>query len=249
MARATASTAAREERLGSLTMREAIDDPGTRSTEKPRLSGWLGRCRVALREAPRQTEHGLGTDDPVDLEALMLAYIDGDESAFDALYGAIESPIRRTLRRWLREPARVDDALQVTLIKIHTNRHRFRRDAAVLPWVVTIARHVAVDSLRRDKNRPRSLDEELLRVLPAPDAPEWNEEDEREVIAAVRAAVDALPASARDVVRMHKLEGRSMAEVAEALGIKEGAARVRAHRGYKTLARRLLGFHQSRLED
>ena len=39
-----------------------------------------------------------------------------------------------------------------------------------------------------------------------------------------------------------------MAEVAEILGIKEGAARVRAHRGYKALAKLLLGFRAQRQE-
>lgn len=175
--------------------------------------------------------------------------MDGDEAAFTALYAALETPLRRTLKRWLRTDARVDDGLQVTLLKIHTHRHRYRRGAAVLPWVLTIARHVALDDLRRDKNRPRALDDDLLRVIPAPDPPEWSEDDEREVIQAVRSAIEELPASARDVIRMHKLEGRSMAEIAEQLGIREGAARVRAHRGYKTLAQRLAGFWRQRQGD
>lgn len=179
----------------------------------------------------------------------MERYVDGDEAAFGALYAQIEAPIRRTLMRWLKNPARVDDGFQVTLLKIHHNRHRYRRGAAVLPWVLTIARHVALDDLRKDKSRPRSLDEEMLRVLPAPEGPDWDEEDEREVIAAVRAAIEELAPSAREVVRMHKLEGLSMAEVASQLGIKEGAARVRAHRGYKALARGLLGFWSQRRSD
>jgi RNA polymerase sigma-70 factor (ECF subfamily) len=176
----------------------------------------------------------------------MERYVDGDESAFTALHARLEGPLRRTLARWLKDAARVDDGLQVALLKIHRNRHRYRRGAAVLPWVLTIARHVALDDLRKDKNRPRSLDDELLQVLPAPEGPPWSEEDERAVIEAVRAAVDQLPPGTRDVVRMHKLEGRSMAEVAEHLGIKEGAARVRAHRGYKALAKALLGFRAQR---
>ena len=179
----------------------------------------------------------------------MERYVDGDETAFSSLYAELEGPLRRTLSRWLKSPARVDDALQVTLLKIHVNRQRYRRGAAVLPWVLTIARHVALDDLRKDKRRPKSLDDELLEVLPAPEGPEWSEADEREVIEAVRAAVAELPPSSREVVRMHKLEGRSMAEVAEALGIKEGAARVRAHRGYKALAGLLLGFRRGRFED
>ena len=56
----------------------------------------------------------------------------------------------------------------------------------------------------------------------------------------VRAAIEQLPPGQREVLTMHKLQGMTMAQVAEALQIREGAVRVRAHRGYKNLAK-LLG--------
>ena len=66
------------------------------------------------------------------------------------------------------------------------------------------------------------------------------EEHAREIIDRVRGAVAQLPEGQRAVVEMHKLQGMSMAEVADRLAIQEGAVRVRAHRAYKALAR-LLG--------
>lgn len=187
----------------------------------------------------------MGSD--LSLEALMLRYAEGDRRAFDRLHGRIEPRIRATLRRWLRSEAEVDDAVQVTLLKIHKARHRYRPGAPVLPWVLTIARHVAVDELRRPARRERELDAETLERIPGPE-PDWTGSDQQAVIVAVREAIEELPASSREVIRRHKLGGQSMAEVAEALGIKEGAARVRAHRGYKALASRLLGFRQTRLD-
>ena len=56
----------------------------------------------------------------------------------------------------------------------------------------------------------------------------------------VRVAIAQLPSGQREVVELHKLQGMSMAQVSQRLQIREGAARVRAHRGYKALAR-LLG--------
>jgi RNA polymerase sigma-70 factor (ECF subfamily) len=102
---------------------------------------------------------------------------------------------------------------------------------------------VALDHLRSKVSKERQLDEEQAARIPDErPAFDWSQEDEKEVIHAVRTAIEALPPASREVVRLHKLEGRPMAEVAEILGIKEGAARVRAHRGYKALARLLLGF-------
>ncbi len=173
------------------------------------------------------------------LEELMERYVDGDADAFDALYAAAEPVVRSTLRRWLRAESEIDEAVQLTFFKLHASRDRFRRGAQVLPWVVTIARNVAMDQHRRRRSTPSltPADEAAL----VADAPEyrWDRDEATEVEAAVRAAVAALPPSLGEVVRLHKLEQKSMAEVATLLGLKEGAVRVRAHRGYKLLAEKL----------
>ncbi|MEM1023951.1 MAG: RNA polymerase sigma factor [Myxococcota bacterium] len=185
----------------------------------------------------------------VEIEVLMERYVDGDKAAFDKLVVLIEPRIRGSLRKWLRSQADVEDALQTALLKVHRNRHLYQRGRPVLPWIMTIARHVALDELRRPHRRGQGMEVSEMQQIPAPPAAEpWAEEDTRAVIEAVREAVDGLPPSSREVVRMHKLEGRSMAEIAELLGIKEGAVRVRAHRGYKALAQRLLGVWQARME-
>ena len=178
----------------------------------------------------------------------MERYADGDVAAFDELFRQLRAPIASSLRRWLKTDDKVDDALQITLMKIHGSRARYKRGAPVLPWVLTIARNVALDYLRSRAAKDRNLDDEAAARIPDDSEDlRWRLEDEKEVIAAVRAAVDQLPASSREVVRLHKLEGRPMSEVAEILGIKEGAARVRAHRGYKALAKLLLGFRSGRI--
>jgi RNA polymerase sigma-70 factor (ECF subfamily) len=176
-------------------------------------------------------------------EPLMELYVDGDERAFESLYELLRPILIGALRRWLDAEHKVNDAFQLTWLKVHASRMRYRRGAPVLPWILTIARNVAMDYLRSRASKERTLDERTAEQIE--DAPlDWSSEDEAEVIEAVRSAVESLPASCREVIRLHKLEGRSMAEVAEILGIKEGAARVRAHRGYKALARVLSGWRQ-----
>lgn len=176
----------------------------------------------------------------------MERYVDGDAAAFDELYAIVRPPIVASLRRWLKQTHLVEDALQITLLKLHASRDRYKRGAPVLPWVLTIARNVALDRLRSKASKEQSLEPEAAERIVAEDTIRWGDNDEQEVIAAVRDAIEQLPAATRDVVRMHKLEGKTMSEVAEQLGIKEGAARVRAHRGYKALARLLFGFRSER---
>lgn len=164
------------------------------------------------------------------LTECMGRYVDGDEAAFDVLFSILAPIVRRCHTRWVNE-GRADDLTQQTFLKVHQSRHRYRRGAPVGPWVLTIARHLAIDSLRK-AGRSRE------RLTAEGDLPELHFErdtDGNAVIDAVREAVADLPPAQRDVIAMHKLEGLTFAEVAERLDIREGAARVRAFRAYDRL--------------
>ena len=54
-------------------------------------------------------------------------------------------------------------------------------------------------------------------------------------------AMAGLPESQREAVRLIQVEGLSVAEAALRAGISAGALKVRAHRGYRSLAKSLEG--------
>lgn len=184
-------------------------------------------------------------------------YIDGDPQAFARLHAALGPRLRGFLMKLVRDEATVDDLLQLTFLKAHLARDRFDLqggdpDGAVQGWYFAIARNVALDHLRaRGRRARRQVDlagqagERERLQLELPDTGESIEqlaietEQAAAIVDDVRAAIAKLPASQREVVELHKLRGLSMAEVADRLQIREGAARVRAHRGYKALARML----------
>lgn len=180
------------------------------------------------------------TEDAQRLADAMGRYADGDPAAFVLVYGALHPVVSRCMRRWINDAALAEDLVQETFLRVHRARDRYRAGAPVGPWVLTIARRLSIDALRRRGTRRTVLTRDGEVPEGRVDPPEPR--DDATLIAEVRAAIAELPASLRLVVEMHKLEGRPMAEVAEALGIREGAARVRAHRGYKRLQERLRGL-------
>lgn len=191
------------------------------------------------------------------LYLLMEAYIDGDKRSFMALHQRLEPRLRGFLMKLVRDEAVCDDLVQLTLLKAHLARERFKlpasvrsgspeADGAVQGWYFAIARNVAMDDLRsKYRSAKRMADQQDDHGSDVADAtPNVEElgtqvETEQEIIDDVRAAIAQLPASQREVVEMHKLRGMSMAEIAQRLSVREGAVRVRAHRAYKTLARLL----------
>ncbi len=181
------------------------------------------------------------TRDDQALTDAMGRYVDGDVAAFRVVYDALAPVVLRCQMRWVGDAALASDLTQETFYRVHRARHRYRPGAPVGPWVVTIARRLSIDALRR-KGAARVRITGDGEVPEVPVMPEVEEESTAWIVDAVREAIEALPDGQREVVAMHKLEGLPLAEVAERLGIREGAARVRAHRGYNRLRTALAGI-------
>jgi RNA polymerase sigma-70 factor (ECF subfamily) len=169
----------------------------------------------------------------VDEEALMEAYAAGDAESFQRLFRAVAPSIHAF---FLRSAARsaADDLLQTTFLKLHAARRSWRRGERLRPWLFTIAARVRADWLRRQGRPHVELDEEA--EADADSRPDPGAEVlARERAERVKRALDALPEPQRIVVHLHRFEELSFAEIGRILGITEGAAKLRAFRGYERL--------------
>jgi RNA polymerase sigma-70 factor, ECF subfamily len=170
--------------------------------------------------------------DPTDLSALMRRARQGDDEAYRKLLGLVSLWLRAVVRRGLvaagRGPADSEDVVQEALLAMHLKRDTWDETQPIEPWLRAIARYKLVDHLRR-----RGFHDHL-------DIDDYA--DEVAVTADADAAVDSgallasLPQRQRRIVEEISLEGRRAAEVAERLGMSEGAVRVTLHRALKALA-------------
>ncbi|HZX95905.1 MAG TPA: RNA polymerase sigma factor [Myxococcales bacterium] len=170
-------------------------------------------------------------------EELMSAYVAGDARAFEELFARLAPRIHGFFLRSFRDEGVADDLLQVTFMKMHRARERYRKDLRVTPWLFAIAARVRLDELRRRLRMPEDADEEALaradEQAPRDPPPDTEARD------AVRAALQALPESQRAVIHLHRYEGMTFAEIAQVLGTTPGAVKLRAFRGYETLRQQL----------
>jgi RNA polymerase sigma-70 factor (ECF subfamily) len=167
-----------------------------------------------------------------DEETLMEAYVAGDEGAFERLFRSLAPSVHAFFVRSVGRGAAADDLLQTTFLKLHGARASWRKGERLRPWVFTIAGRVRVDWLRRHGRDEGGLEDEQVpdEAGDASDELEAHERADR-----VRAALDALPEPQRVVVHLHRIEGLGFAEIGRALGISEGAAKLRAFRAYGRL--------------
>ncbi len=186
---------------------------------------------MAPRHGPR-SETRAGDSAASDLSAWMAAYQAGEAPAFEELYRHLAPRLRKYLIGLTRSVPRADDLLQETFLQIHRSRHTYAPPRPVAPWAYGIARHVYLMDVRAWARRQRLETEQDETALELSVAPLGEGVADREL---VRRAVARLSPERREPLLLHHVWGFSFKEIAGILGIREGAAKVRAHRARQQL--------------
>jgi RNA polymerase sigma-70 factor, ECF subfamily len=167
-----------------------------------------------------------------DDESLMAAYVAGDLIAFRELFARYAPLLRSMIAARPGTKNDVADLVQQTFLQLHRARHDFDPRYKLRPWLLTIALNLRRQEARRKYRSPEvPLDLDLdAGVVDGATPPTVVEPAVH-----VRRAVAALPAEQREAIELHWIAGLSFHEIASVMGISAGAARVRAHRGYRSL--------------
>ena len=163
------------------------------------------------------------------------------------LMGPVRAVAAAVMRLGYDDPD-VQDCASETLRRAMEGRDRLRAGEPVRPWVLGIARHVALDMLRAKK---RSRDRLALAVSDDDDAPSPAEAipdvralpdellDEARRKSAIQSAMTELPESMASALMKFHLDGKSYQEIAAELGVPLGTVATWVTRGRKVLAERL----------
>ena len=175
------------------------------------------------------------------LAAIMGRYCDGQTLAFHELYAALAPKLLGYLAGLAGDKATAEDLLQQTFMKVHQCRAAYVRGANPVPWLYTIAHRTCLDELRRRKRaRVRvSADGELPEPPVVEAAAAMEPSSEEAALARGMAALASLPEPLKQAVLLTKIHGHSSAEAAAIAGTTAGAMKVRTHRGYQALRRKL----------
>ncbi len=171
----------------------------------------------------------------------MLAFREGDDAAFDALFHHWAEPLLRYLERMLRDAGAAEELVQEAFLRVYRARHRYQPDARFSTWLYRIATNLALNELRRPHRRDPhdSVDAEGAAPLAAETPPADELVDARRRGVAVEQAFALLPERQRAALWLAAVEGRSYAEVAESLDVTEKAVKALVHRARSNLAAQL----------
>lgn len=162
----------------------------------------------------------------------MEAYCHGDHGAFRVLFDRYLPMLTRLTIRYTRSEALTKEVIQQTFFQLHRARKDYDPSKQLRPWVFTIAMNVVRQHYRKKTRRAeQSLEAEHIGAVEPKELPM-----ERAVrVEGLRQALSLLPEGQRQVVVLHWFAEKPFTEVAQILGLSEGATRVRAHRAYAKL--------------
>jgi RNA polymerase sigma-70 factor (ECF subfamily) len=159
--------------------------------------------------------------------ALLARIVERDERAVEALYARYSGPLYSLAYQVTGAERFAQDVVQEVFVALWRDASRFDpARGAVAPWLFSLARHKAIDLVRKEANirkRTADVDLEFREADDDVDHETWlNFRRER-----VRAAIEELTPAQREALELAFFGGLTHVEVSERLGIPLGTAKTR----------------------
>ena len=180
------------------------------------------------------------TSDASSDESLMLAYADGQLSAFEQLYARHRTRLYRFLLRQLRDGALADELFQDIWQRVIAAREDWTPEASFASWLYRIAHNRLADHWRALKYRPPAPDnaDERTARIPDHDTPErvLSEFEQRRQL---QLALDELPEEQREVILLRLEQELTLEEIGAITGVGRETVKSRLRYAMDKLRARL----------
>jgi RNA polymerase sigma-70 factor, ECF subfamily len=157
-------------------------------------------------------------------EELMIAYRDGNAGAFETLYARHRARLFRFVLRSVKERGMAEELFQDVWMRVIEARERYAPKARFTTWLYSIAHNRLIDHWRR--KGLSVVDLEAVDVEGNSPNPE-RQAEARQSLQRFTKALEALPPAQREAFLLHEEAGMSVAEIAQATGAGEEAAKSR----------------------
>jgi RNA polymerase sigma factor (sigma-70 family) len=174
--------------------------------------------------------------------SLVAAALAGNAGAFASLYRAHVGAVTHVVWSNVRDKDSIPDVVQEVFTRALAQLPSLRDQDHFRPWLLTIARNIAIDTRRSAARSPKALSLNDPEALVEPLSADPGAEDlaaARELAQLVEGCVAGL--SSRDATALSLVShlGFSPSEVASVLGVTAGTARVIVHRARNRLRQAL----------
>ncbi|WP_214225869.1 sigma-70 family RNA polymerase sigma factor [Pedobacter sp. B4-66] len=159
----------------------------------------------------------------------------GNRKMQEALYRQTASKMLVVCMRYAKDRMEAEDVLQMGYIKVFQKVNEYRGDGAFEGWIRRVMVNTAIESYRKNLR--------ALNVVPIEDAydqPSTGFDFSRLGMQDLLKVIQKLADGYRVVFNMYIIEGYSHKEIAEALGISEGASKSQLSRARAILKEEII---------
>jgi len=176
----------------------------------------------------------------------------GDSEAFRALVVRYQRKVYAVALGIVKDRDLAWDVAQEAFVRVHAHLAEFKGDASFSTWVLRIATHLAIDSVRKERaSAKQDLDDvrdadlagsgEGILATELGRSPQQNLL-RRELAEKMTAALAQLPEKHRTILVLREVEGLSYEELAERLAIHKGTVMSRLFHARKKMQALLRGY-------
>ena len=163
-------------------------------------------------------------------ERLVALAAAGHDHAFEAIVERYRRPLLRYLRRLLSDTL-AEDVVQATFINAWSSLRTGTEVRELRPWLYRIAHNAAINALKKVGEAMEEVPESAGGFAAEPSA----ELERRDEVQRALTSIAALPSRQRAALLAVAVDGRAHADVAQDLGLTDGAVRQLVHRARTTL--------------
>ena len=158
----------------------------------------------------------------------------GDQLAMRTLFARHRVPVYRWLLRIVRDETLAEDLLSDVFLDVWRQAAQFEARSSVSTWLLAIARYKALSAMRRRIDAV--LDDEIVAKVadPADDPEAMLQNKDRDNV--LRRSLARLSPEQGEVIDLVYYHGKSVAEVADIVGIPEATVKTRMFYARRKLA-------------
>jgi RNA polymerase sigma-70 factor (ECF subfamily) len=162
-------------------------------------------------------------------EDLLRATARGNRAAFEGLYGRYERRVFNYVRTFLRQPAHAEEVVIDTMMAIWNSAGTCQESARISTWIFGIARHKAIDAVRKARRHGDSLP---LQDIIEPADP--HDEPPDATASSIKArlmlqAIRQLSLDHQEILRLAFYEDLPYEEIASLLSIPDNTVKTRVY--------------------
>jgi len=177
----------------------------------------------------------MNLDHKFTIDSLLEGCKRGERKAQESLYKTIASKMLGVCMRYAKDSYEAEDVLQMGFVKVFQKVSEFRGDGSFEGWIRRIMVNTAIESYRKNL---RSLN--VVDIDDVHDQPQSTFDMSGLELKDLMKLVQQLSNGYRLVFNMYVIEGFSHKEIAEQLGISEGASKSQLSRARGILKDKIL---------